>query len=625
MADSFPDSSDDPELSNSQLMRRLLALVWKYRAGCIWVLSLQVVLITIGLYGLAFTGLGIDFIHHELDPTSKAPDWPFGLHPPLEWPPLAIVGVIAAAILGMAILRGILSYAYTVQVADLLQGRIVVDLRTQVFEKLQRLSFRFYDANATGSIINRVTGDVQNVRTFVDGVILQGVIMVVSLTVYLIYMLRIDAGLTLACLAITPLIFILSAWFAKTVRPAYRRNRKLVDDLVLKVAETFQGITVIKGFAREKLEMDQFDQSNARVRDQQNWIFRRVSIYTPAMGFLSQMSLVVLLIYGGILVARHELALGAGLWVFSGVLQQFAGQVANISNISNSVQQSFIAANRVFEVLDAPVEIQNPDNPKTPENPSGEVRFEHVYFGYRADEPILEDIHFQVPPGSRVAIVGATGSGKSSLLSLMPRFYDPVKGRILIDGIDIREMQVETLRRMIGLVFQESFLFSSSIAENIAFGHPEASQEAIEAAAKIASAHEFIMAMPEGYKSRLSEGGTNLSGGQRQRLAIARAVLLDPSILILDDPTAAIDSETEREILDAMDSAMKGRTTFVVAHRLSTLRRADFVVVLEHGRILDTGTHAELMQRTGHYREAARLQLAEADAIELLAEEKKTA
>jgi ABC-type multidrug transport system fused ATPase/permease subunit len=271
--------------------------------------------------------------------------------------------------------------------------------------------------------------------------------------------------------------------------------------------------------------------------------------------------------------------------------------------------QSLIGARRVFEILDAPVEVKNAAEPVRRPKLRGDVLFENVSFAYDGPAAVLRGIDLQVRAGECVAILGATGSGKSALMSLVPRFFDPTAGRVLIDGIDARQLDLDDLRRNIGLVFQESFLFSNTIAANIAFGHPEATRSQIERAARIAAAHDFIMELPMGYDTILGESGNSLSGGQRQRLAIARAVLLEPPILLLDDPTAAIDSETEHEIFSALDQAIAGRTTFIVAHRLSTLRRADFIIVLAAGRIVQRGTHEQLMREPGPYLQVASLQL----------------
>jgi ATP-binding cassette subfamily B protein len=538
----------------------------------------------------------------------KLPPYPFGFTPPANWSPQWQITVIAACVLVLAMLRGLLNYWYALQSGHLVHSKIVVDLRARVYDKLQRLSFRFFDANATGTIINRVTSDVQAVRAFVDGVLIQLTILLLSLVCYLAYMLSIDVRVTLACLATTPLLWIITVLFSRLVRPQYDRNRELADRMVLTLAENIQAVHVVKGFGREPQEIEKFRAASQAVKDQQQNIFWRVSIFTPSIGFLTQINLVVLLAYGGYLVSQNELALGSGLIVFAGLLQQFSSQVANLTNIANSIQQSLSGARRVFEILDTPVEIRSAPDAIAMPRARGAVRFENVSFGYEPQNLVLRNIEFDVQAGQRVAILGATGAGKSTLLSLISRFYDPVSGRVLIDGIDAHKLNLDDLRRSIGLVFQESFLFSNTVHANIAFGHPEASREQVERAARIAAAHDFILEMPHGYDSVLGEFGHNLSGGQRQRLAIARAVLLDPPILLLDDPAAAIDPHTEHEILTAMNRAMEGRTTFVVAHRLSTLRRAELVIVLDEGQIAQFGTHAELMQCEGHYRQAAFIQ-----------------
>ena len=603
------------ELTNGALIRRLLALSWRYRVGCTKVILLQIVLLTLALSGLSLSGLGIDFIRHAVDHAARAPRWPFGLTPPAAWPFMAVLSALAAAILLLAAVRSILTYYYTVALARLVQQNIVVHLRARVYDKLQRLSFRFFDDNASGTIINRITGDVQMVRMFVDSVVMETIVLVISLGICLVYMIRIHAWLTLACLATTPILWIISAVFSRVVKPAYMRNRELVDQMILDLAECIQGIHVVKGFAREDEEERKFRAANRDVLTQKQGIFWKVSLFRPAMDLLSQINMVVLLGYGGYLVVADRLALGTGLIVFLGLLQRIAGQVNTIANIMDNAQQSLAGARRVFEVLDAPVEIDSRPGAVRASRLRGAVEFDAVSFEYDPGQPVLDGVSFRVEPGQCVAIVGATGSGKSTLLSLVPRFYDPTSGVVRVDGIDARELALDDLRRGIGLVFQESFLFSNTVASNIAFGHPAATPDQVERAARVASAHDFIAALPKGYQTVLGEAGADLSGGQRQRLAIARALLLDPSILLMDDPTAAVDAHTEHEILEAMNNAMRQRTTFLVTHRYSALRRADRILVLERGRIVQVGTHAELMRVKGPYRRAARIQF-DADSEE---------
>ena len=608
-------------MSNGALVRRLLGMSWRYRRGCLKVLGLQTVLLAGNVGGLGLTGVAIDFIKHQLDPRSLPPRWPLGWTPPAAWPPLRVVGWLALGVLAVAALRALLDFNYQLAMARLVQGEIVVQLRAEVYDKLQRLSFRFFDDHASGSIINRVTGDVQSLRSFVDMVVIQVFILVIQFILAIWYMLAINVPLTLACFLTTPLLVVGAVWFSRLVRPAYVRNRQLVDKMIGVLSESVQGVTVIKGFAREREEIEKFAVANHTVRDQQRWIFLRLSTFVPSLGFLSQVNLIVLLAYGGWLVIHGRLALGSGVVVLARLLHQFSGQVLRISDIANSVQTSLTGARRVFEVLDTPIEITNAEPSCLTRLPRarGDVRFENVHFDYQSEHSVLRGVDFHIEPGTCVAILGPTGSGKSALLSLIPRFYDPGEGRVRIDGHDVRCIDLDDLRRNIGLVFQESFLFSNTVAANIAFGQPTATKAQIEHAARLASAHDFICALPQGYQTILGEGASNLSGGQRQRLAIARALLLEPAILLLDDPTAAVDPGTEHEILSALDGAMKGRTTFLVAHRVSTLQRANLVMVLDEGRVIELGPPSELLRREGHYRRVADLQVADEESRRLLA------
>lgn len=597
------------KVSNKKLIRRMFSLGLRYHRRCAAVVAFHVLLVLMNVGGLGMTGLAIDFLRHEVSPDSSPPDWPWGLSPPTHWAPMAVVSAMAVVVFGIAMLNAAIRYAAAVFSADLSQ-QILTRLRADVYDKLQRLSFHFFDANESSSLINRAAGDVNGVRTFVDGVIIRMLTVTMTLLVYLLYMLQVHVGLTLACLATSPLLWIGAVFFSRMVQPQYCRSSELVDQAVTTLVENVQGAQVVKGFGREQDEIQRFRDANSRIREQREGIFWKVSTFQPIMGGLTQVNMLVLLLYGGALVIRGEVSLGAGLFVMANLLHEFANQVANIINIANTIQASLIAAQRVFEVLDAPVQITSLPNARRLPRSRGEVRFQNVEFAYAVARPVLREVSFAVRPGECLGICGETGAGKSTLLSLIARFYDVSSGQVLIDGVDVRELDLDDLRRNIGLVFQESFLFSNTVAANIAFGHPEATFEQIERAARVAAAHEFIIEMPDGYSSIVGEHGNNLSGGQRQRLAIARALLLDPPILILDDALAAVDPETEHEIQAAIDKAMRGRTTFLVANRLSALRRADRILVLQHGKVVQVGSHEELMTQSGPYHRLAELQFA---------------
>jgi ATP-binding cassette, subfamily B, bacterial len=599
----IPDKHSQPP---DYTLRRLFGIAWSYRTDCLQLLSLQllVVFLTVSVFALA--GIAVDYLRHCVDAKVPAPSLPFFV--PQEATPTGILAWLAGGIIVAALLRAAFAYTFGLVSVRFLHGHIVVNLRAQVFAKLQQLSFRFFDSNASGSIINRVTSDAHSIRIFIEGVLLQLAIIGITLIACSIYMFRTDWRLTLACLSVLPF----QAWFAirfsKKVRPAYEENRDLMDRMVLGFSENVQGIQVVKGFSLEPKVQTRFEGWSEAIRVQKKKIFGEIALFWPVIDGFNRLSMAILIGYGGWLVTRGEITLGTGVVAFAGLLTQFAAQVTTLATVVDNAQVSLAGAKRIFEILDTDPGVSSAPNSQSPGRFLGEVAFENVTFEYHDNNSVLREVSFKAKPGQRIAIAGATGAGKSALLSLIPRFYDPTQGRVTLDGHDLRTLPLLELRRQVGIVFQENFLFSNTIAANIAFGHPLASQERIERAAKIAGAHEFIQALPEGYNTHLGEGGVNLSGGQRQRLAIARALLLEPTVLLLDDPTSAIDPETEKEILEAMESAMVGRTTFIVAHRLSTLRRADLILVLDRGRLTQCGTHEELMQQEGHYRRAILVQ-----------------
>lgn len=596
-------------VSTRSLVPRLFGLARRYRFGCARLVVLQLMILGLGLVGLTLLGLAFDTIRQAAGTPGVVVAWPLGLKPPASWSAWQTTVVLAVGVLLAAAIRALLSYHYAVVSAQLLQQEIVVDLRSEVYEKLQRLGVHFYGKTLTGSLISRVTSDVQQVRLFIDGVILQMVIVAISLLFYLVYMFRIDAGLTLLCLATTPLVWLLSMTFSRAVRPQYTRNRELFDRMLLVLTENVLGVQVVKGLSRQQAEIDKFAAANREVLEQKQTIFSRVSMFSPVVEVLMAVNQLALLGYGGYLVIQDRLALGTGLIVFSGLLQQFSGQITKVTNIINSVQESLAAAGRMFEVLDTPLEVENRPGARRVGRARGQIEFQNVSFAHVPGHPVLRGINLCIEPGQCVAIFGATGEGKTTFLSLISRFCDVTEGRVLLDGVDLRELDLDDVRRNVGIVFQEPFLFSDTVAANIAFSRSDASMEEIRRAARIAAAEEFVEKLPEGYETLLRENGKDLSGGQRQRLVLARAVLQDPPVLLLDDPTSAVDASTEQEILDAIRSSSAGRTTLMVAHRLSTLQFADLIVVLQGGRIVEVGTHRQLLALRGVYWQAAQLQV----------------
>ena len=395
------------ELTNGAIVRRLLGLAWHYRLGCLRVIGLQVLLLALSLSALGLTGVGIDYIRQRLAPTARVPHWPFGLTPPSDWPPMAVLAALAAAVLTVAVVRGWLTYQYSLANVRLVQRGIVVDLRARIYDKLQRLSFRFFDDNVSGTLLNRVTGDVQSVRLFVDGVVIQTLILLISLAFYAGYMVQICPRLMLACLAPLPLMAVISVRFARAVRPAYTADRERVDRMILDLSEAIQGVQVIKGFTREREEEQRFASANRAVLDQKRRIFRLLSRYSPSVNLISHLSVAILLGYGGWLVMRDELALGSGLIVFLGLLQRFSGQVNSITTITDSVQQSLAAARRVFEILDAQVEVQSHQRALRKPRLAGRVQFENASFEYEPGAPVLTGITLDIPAGSCMGILGA--------------------------------------------------------------------------------------------------------------------------------------------------------------------------------------------------------------------------
>lgn len=611
------------------LLRRLAGLAWAHRRVALPSALLTVCVQALMLAMYTGQGLAIDHIRHRIDPDAPAPHWPMGIAPPEAW---GFMGALTALGLGVLFLSvGAALARFALRVADeRFVQTCVVDLRVRLYDKLQRLSFTWFDTHDTGQVINRITGDTQAVRGFIQGVMVRSVVALVTLVVFLAFMVSTHTGLTLACLAFVP-VQVGAMWvYGRVSKPQFLEQSRLTDRLVKNFQEAIAGVRVIRAFGQERRRLSVFDEHSARARDQRIGIAKTQGVYQPLTQACGEWTLAVLLLYGGWLVlkgpAEGGIALGT-LWVFRGLLGHLAGQVQAILDIIASGPEALAGAERVFRLLDEPLTIDSPMEPMAPEGTPvrGAVEFKNVTFAYPArskdaddagshatgalDRPALVDVSFRVEAGETVAVVGPTGSGKSTLLSLIARFHDPQVGSVAIDGVDAKRWQLEALRHAVGYVFQEPFLFSNTIRNNVAYAVPGAGDEDVTRAVASAEALDVVREAPKGLDTVIGERGVSLSGGQRQRLTIARALLLRPPILVLDDATGSVDAVTESAIQRALDREMAGRTTFIVAHRLSTLRRADRVIVLEHGRIVDIGTHDELMNRPGHYRAAALIQL----------------
>jgi ATP-binding cassette subfamily B protein len=527
---------------------------------------------------------------------------------------LIIIGIYASNSIISFLQRYINSYT---------SQKIVFTIRNELFTSLQEKSFSFYDRTQIGQLMARVTSDIRRMTMFYSFWMnsLFGSIIQIILIYY--YLFGIDVNLTFISLITIPFVFVINYFFMKKIHPINSTIRERYGRLNATLQQNIVGMSVVRIFTNEPFELKNFEEVNNTFLNANMEEVKLRAIFRPFTGFLLGLGTALLYWFGSGEVIRNTLSLGS-LLLFSQYISMLTLPVRFVSILINLYSRAMAGAKRVFEIIDSKAEIE--DKPDAIQLPTirGEVRFSDVTFEYIKDRPVLKDINFLVKPGETIAILGATGSGKSSLIYLIPRFYDIIKGTITIDDYPIKDVTLKSLRNKVGIVLQDIFLFSTTIKENIAFGQPDATTEKIINVAKLAQAHEFIMSFPEGYDTLVGERGVTLSGGQRQRIAIARTLLRDPRILILDDSTSFVDTKTEHEIQKALDELRKDRTTFVITQRLSTIKNADRIIVLDNGKIEEIGTHKELLKLKGIYSQIYATQFAPKEELLVPGEQKNS-
>ena len=511
-----------------------------------------------------------------------------------------LLGFLVALVVVFGLLKAVLMLG-----RRLIAGRqalgVEYDIRNRLYSHLLRLSFRFFDRFQTGQLMSRATADLQHVRFFLGyGLIFltQHILTVVGVTVILLVL---DWTLALVALAITPAVLAVAYLFSRTSHPILREVQQRLGTVTASAEESIVGINVVKSFAQERRVSSEFAGKVESLFDESVRATRNRAIYSPILSTLPLVAQAAVLLVGGRRVINGDLTLGAFV-AFNVYVLMLVAPLRMLGMWVAQAQRTAASGERVFEILDEPEGVVDQPDARDIEPGPGAVRFERVTFGYGADRDVLHDIDLAIEAGTTVALVGSTGSGKTTLTTLIPRFYEPAAGRVLVDGVDVREITRRSLRSTIGVVSQDPFLFSATISENIAFGALDATASAVETAARAAQAHDFITELPEGYETVIGERGITLSGGQRQRIAIARALLIDPRILVLDDSTSSVDARTEAEIRRGLQALLRGRTTLIIAHRLSTIALADEIVVLEEGRLVARGSHETVLDQSSTYR-----------------------
>ncbi|WP_282033439.1 ABC transporter ATP-binding protein [Metabacillus indicus] len=526
----------------------------------------------------------------------------------------SLVPWIALGFVGIMVIKGVATYFHQ-YLGDMFGIKSVYRLRNELYEKLQRLPFRYYDNAKTGDLMSRLTADVEGFRFFLSFGIAELIRFIILIAISLCVMFYYSVPLTFVTIAALPFLAVAVYRFDKRVHPAFRSIRKSFGKLNTNVQENISGIHTVKSLSREDFEISKFNSSNNEYRQKYLDTSDVWAKYFPLMEFIGNISVVALLGFGGYMVINGTLKPGE-LVAFYSLVWYIMWPIMNLGFVINLFSQSKASGERLLEILEADEEITDRDEQLSREKLSGHVTFKNVSLSYNdEDVPALTNVSFDAPPGKTIGLIGATGSGKTTVTQLMTRFYEATSGQILLDGKDIKDHTIKTLRGSIGVVLQESFLFSTTIKSNIAYGNPNATMDEIVNAAKRAQAHDFIMELPEGYDTMLGERGMGLSGGQKQRISIARAICVDPSILILDDSTSAVDMETEFRIQKDLKMVMKDRTTIIIAHRISSLKHADEIIVLDDGGVAERGTHEQLLQAEGPYKRINDIQYKDQQAV----------
>jgi subfamily B ATP-binding cassette protein MsbA len=597
------------EVASGKMSRLVLDLVRPYRGWLVVVFAAMVAETAMSMAGPWPLKVVIDNVLG----THPLPDWLRWVHDlPMADSKMGLAAFAALAVIAIAAIGALATYIdnyYTESVGQWVAN----DLRLKIYDHLQHLSLGYYDKQQTGVLLSTITNDVATVQNFASSNTLDILVDLLTIVGILGLMLWLQWDFALICVGVTPFLLFFVSRFKKAVKKAQHQVRLHQADLVTVVQQGLESMRVVKAFGREDLEEARLTEASQATVDAALKARRVKSLLSPIVSIVVAGCTAYVLWRGASLIVTDAMTIGA-LTVFLAYLTKFFKPVQDLAKMTNAIAQTTVALERIEAILDADNLIPEKPNARVLSQARGEIVLDHVAFGYDPKNPILRDVSFRIEPGSMVGIVGTTGGGKSTVVGLIPRFYDADAGRVSIDGVDAKDYTKASLRGQIGFVLQETVLFRGTIRENIAYGRPGATEEEIIAAAKLANAHDFISAMPGGYGTLVGERGLTLSGGQRQRVGIARAIIRNSPILILDEPTAALDTESERLVIEGLERLMKGRTVITIAHRLSTIRDADKIIVLKDGVVAEEGTHDELLARNGVYAELHRIQYEQAPA-----------